>query len=82
MTIGPLITDKVREKGEEHLKDAMEKATLDKRGETGVLSNTDVHYFGPVLLCALAVIAYDNKEKCWYETALTFVFCRLFMPLL
>ncbi|MBH9982889.1 hypothetical protein H3S89_08805 [Bartonella sp. B10834G6] len=47
MTIGPLITDKVREKGEEHLKDAMEKAALDKGGETGVLSNTDVHYYGP-----------------------------------
>ncbi|WP_422534450.1 hypothetical protein [Bartonella apihabitans] len=23
-------------------------ATLDKRGETGVLSNTDVHYYGPL----------------------------------
>jgi len=82
VTIRPLITDKALEKVEEHLKDAMEKAALDKRGETGVLSNTDVHYYGPVLLCAFAVIAYDNKEKCWYETALTFVFCRLFMPLL
>lgn len=51
-------------------------------GETGILSDTDVHYYGPVLLCALAVIVYDNKEKCRYETALTFVFCRLFMPLL
>jgi len=47
VTIKPLITDKAREKVEEHLKDAMEKAALDKRGETGVLSNTDVHYYGP-----------------------------------
>ena len=47
MTIKPFIIDKVQEKGEEHLKDAMEKAALDKRGETGVLSNTDVHYYGP-----------------------------------
>ena len=47
MTIRPLITDKALEKVEEHLKDAMEKAALDKRGETGVLSNTDVHYYGP-----------------------------------
>ena len=47
MTIRPLITDKVLEKVEEHLKDAMEKAALDKGGETGVLSNTDVHYFVP-----------------------------------
>lgn len=47
MTIRPLIIDKVREKGEEHLKDAMEKAALDKGGETGVLSNTNVHYYGP-----------------------------------
>ncbi|AQT45382.1 hypothetical protein BBC0244_017030 [Bartonella apihabitans] len=23
-------------------------AALDKRGETGVLSNTDVHYYGPL----------------------------------
>ena len=42
MTIGPLITDKVREKGEEHLKDAMEKAALDKGGETSVFSKKPI----------------------------------------
>ena len=62
--------------------DLFARAAHDKSGETGVLPDTDVHYYGPVLLCAFAVIAYDNKEKCRYETALTFVFCRLFMPLL
>ena len=57
-------------------------AAVDKRGETGVLSNTDVHYYGAVLLSALAVMIYDNTEKSRYEMALTFVFCRLLMSLL
>ena len=47
MTIRPFIIDKVLEKVEEHLKDAMEKAALDKGGETGVLSDANVHYYGP-----------------------------------
>lgn len=28
--------------------DLFARAALDKRGETGVLSNTDVHYYGPL----------------------------------
>ena len=57
-------------------------AALDKGGETGILSDTDVHYYGPVLLCALAVIDYDNMDKCLYKKGLTFVFCGMFIPLL